>query len=148
MEAVTSTDLRAEPDRWPEITSAALAVGVVAIAGIPFSNGHQTLGALDLYDTVPRQWSDTDLARARVLADMATSYIVNASQLQQERRTTEQLRQALDNRVVIEQAKGILANYHGIPVNKAFELLRAHARTHSATIRSVADAIVNLGLRF
>src|SRR4051812_20457497 len=82
MEAVISTDLRAEPDRWPEVPSPALAAGVVSIAGIPFRNGPQTLGALDLYDAVPRQWSYTDLARARVLADMATSYLLNASQLQ------------------------------------------------------------------
>jgi GAF domain-containing protein len=147
MDVITVTDLRAEPDRWPEVASAALGAGVVAIAGIPFSNGHQTLGALNLYDTVPRQWSDTDVAHARVLADMATSYVVNASHLQQERRTNEQLQQALNNRVVIEQAKGILANHHGITVNQAFERLRAHARNHNATIRAVADAIVNLDLR-
>jgi AmiR/NasT family two-component response regulator len=78
---------------------------------------------------------------------MATSYVVNASHLHQERRTNEQLQQALNNRVVIEQAKGILANHHGITVNQAFERLRAHARNHNATIRAVADAIVNLDLR-
>lgn len=147
METVAVADLHAELDRWPEVTSAALAAGVVAIAGIPFSDGRQALGALNLYDVEVRQWSDTDLADARVLADMATSYVVNASQLQRERRTNEQLQQALENKAVIEQAKGILAAHHGISVDQAFARLRAHARSHNVTIRSVADAVVNLGLR-
>lgn len=147
MEIVTIADLGGESDRWPEVTRAARAVGVVAIAGIPFSVGDQALGALNLYDVVPRRWSATDLAHARVFADMATSYVVNASQLQKERRTNEQLQQALDNRVIIEQAKGILAAYHGITVNQAFERLRNHARSHNATIRDTADAIVHHDLR-
>ena len=146
-EPVTVSDLRTEPVRWPLVSPVALAAGVVAVAGIPFSDGRLQLGALNLYDTVPRQWSRTDLERARVLADMATSYVVNASQLEQERRTNEQLRQALDNTKVIEQAKGILAAHHGISVTQAFERLRAHARSHNATIRAVADAVVSLDLR-
>ena len=146
-ETVTVADVRVEPDRWPGVSSAAASVGLVAMAGIPFSTGHTTLGALNLYDVEPRQWSEADLARARVLADMATGYVVNASQLQKERRTNEQLQQAVENRLVIEQAKGILAAHHGISVNQAFERLRAHARNHNATIRAVADAIVNLDLR-
>lgn len=147
MDVVTVTDLRAEPDRWPEVNRAARASGIFAVAGIPFSSGHKILGALNLYDTSPRQWSDTDLAQAGVLADMATSYVVHASQLQRERRTNEQLQQALDSRVVIEQAKGILANHHGVTVDQAFDRLRAHARSNNAPIRAVADAIINLDLR-
>lgn len=146
-QSVTVADVRADPDRWAAVSSSAAAVGVAAMAGIPFSTGHTTLGALNLYDVEPRQWSEADLARARVLADMATGYVVNASQLQQERRTNEQLQQALANRLVIEQAKGVLAAHHGISVSQAFDRLRAHARRHNATIRAVADAVVNLDLR-
>ena len=146
-ESVTVSDLRADSSRWPEVGRAALAAGVVAVAGIPFSDGRQTLGALNLYDSQPRQWSEAELGRAQVLADMATSYVVNASQLQKERRTNEQLQQALENTKVIEQAKGVLAAHHGISVSQAFERLRTHARAHNATIRAVADAVVNLDLR-
>lgn len=146
-ETVTVPDLRADSGRWPEMGRAALAAGVIAVAGIPFSDGRQTLGALNLYDTQPRQWSNADLERARVLADMATSYVVNASQLQKERRTNAHLREALENTKVIEQAKGIIAAHHGSSVTQAFNRLRTHARSHNATIRGVADAVVNLDLR-
>jgi GAF domain-containing protein len=146
-EPVTVSDLRGEPERWPELRIAALEAGVVALAGIPCHDGHQALGALNLYDTAVHRWSAAELERAQVLADMATGYLVNASRLQQARRVNEQLQRALDNRVVIEQAKGILAAHDGISVDRAFDRLRAYARSHRATIRAVADAVVNLGLR-
>jgi len=78
---------------------------------------------------------------------MATAYVAHASALQQSRRLTEQLQEALDTRIVIEQAKGMLAAERKISVDDAFEVLRAHARPHHASLRSVADAVVNLGLR-
>lgn len=107
----------------------------------------RALGALNLYADQPRQWSDDDLAAARVLADMATSYIVNASELERAQRTAEQLQEALDSRIVIEQAKGILAADGRLEMDQAYQVLRRHARNHSASLRSVAEAVVNLGLR-
>ncbi len=91
--------------------------------------------------------TDEDTAAARVLADIATSYIVNASELEQAHRTAEQLQDALDSRIVIEQAKGILAADGVVSMDEAFALLRRHARSHTASLRSVAEAVVNLGLR-
>ena len=67
--------------------------------------------------------------------------------LDQERRTTEQLQRALDTRVVIEQAKGILAAHHGVTVDVAFEALRKHARNSNSGLHAVAVAVVNDGLR-
>lgn len=144
---VASADLHAEPERWPEVGEIALALGVVAVAGIPLNAGGEAIGSLDLFHTEPRHWSEVDLARAQVFADMATGYIIHASQLRHERRTNEQLQRALDNRVVIEQAKGILSARHGISVEQAWVLLRDHARRRNATSRSVAEAVVKLGLR-
>jgi GAF domain-containing protein len=146
-EAVTITDLRQGPHGWDHYEQAARDIGVVAIAGIPMRCGGQSIGALDLYSTIPRKWSGDDLASARILADMATSYVIHASELDRQRRLNEQLRKALDSRIVIEQAKGILAAERQVTINAAFELLRRHARSHSAPLRSVADAVVNLGMR-
>jgi len=67
--------------------------------------------------------------------------------VEEQRRTAEQLQEALDNRVVIEQAKGFVAATHGIGVDAAFTCLRDYARAHNATVREVAAAVVNLGLR-
>jgi AmiR/NasT family two-component response regulator len=84
---------------------------------------------------------------ARVLGDMAASYVANASDLEQSRRTTEQLREALESRIIIEQAKGMLASEYRISVDQAFVVLRDHSRRHGASLRGVAEAVVTLGLR-
>lgn len=60
---------------------------------------------------------------------------------------TRQLQTALSTRVVIEQAKGMVAQAHGVGVDRAFEMIRRHARAHNARLHDVADAVVNLGLR-
>ena len=133
--------------RWPRFAEQARAVGFASVAGIPMRADGQALGVVDLYHTSAREWSEADVQIARVLADMATSYVVTASELERQRRTTEQLERALESRVVIEQAKGILAAERRISVDAAFELLRGHARSHNADLRSTAEAVVRLGLR-
>jgi hypothetical protein len=107
----------------------------------------QNIVALDLYSVTPRRWSADDLASARILADMAGSYVIHASELDRQCRLNKQLREALDSRIGIEQAKGILAAERQITVDAAFEVLRRHARSHSATLRSVAEAVVSLDMR-
>jgi GAF domain-containing protein len=146
-ETVAVSDLRRSSHGWDRYERAARKVGVVAIAGIPMKYDNQRIGALDLYSTSPREWSDDDLESARILADIATSYVVHASELDRQRRLIEQLREALDSRIVIEQAKGILSAERQISVDAAFELLRRHARSNAASLRSVAEAVVRLGLR-
>lgn len=137
------------PDRWGSFGPAVLEAGFVAVAAIPMHVDHTTVGALNLYDRRARQRSDDDLALAlaRVLAAMAASYIINASELEQARRTAEQLQEALDSRILIEQAKGILAADGTLGMDQAYRVLRRHARSHNASLRAVAEAVVNLGLR-
>ena len=101
---------------------------------------------LNLYDDEPRQWDADDLRAAEVLAAMAAALIVNADRLDRARSTAQQLQRALDSRIVIEQAKGMLAARSGITVDEAFERLRSHARSHQASLRSVAEAIVEFRL--
>jgi GAF domain-containing protein len=140
-------DLTAEPQRWPALTEAATAAGLVAVAGIPMRLNGTKLGVLDLYDSTRRDWTDEDVNLAGLLAAMATAYVANAHRLNEVRQTAEQLQEALDSRVIIEQAKGVLAGERGISVDKAFELLRSHARKHQVSLRSVADGVVNLRLK-
>jgi GAF domain-containing protein len=146
-ESVSVPDVRLSGHMWPEFAEAARRVGVAGVAGIPMRLADQTVGALDLYAAEPREWSDTDLSVAGVLADAATSYIVNASSLRQQQQLNEQLQQALDSRIIIEQAKGITAQHDDITVEAAYERMRRHARDHNGTLRMVAEAIVNVGLR-
>jgi GAF domain-containing protein len=136
-----------EASRWEQYRAAALNAGFRGVAAIPMRVDGHLLGALNIYAAEARDWPEDDLAAAQVLADMATSYIINASELAQAQRTAEQLSEALESRVVIEQAKGLVAADFKVSLDQAFETIRRHARQHSASVRSVAEAVVNLGLR-
>ncbi len=113
---------------WAEFVENARAAGFAAVAGIPMRLDDEVLGAVNVYSAEPRPWSDDDIATAQVLADMATIYLVNASELEKSRRTTEQLQEALQTRIVIEQAKGILSAERKMSMDKAFETLRMPLR--------------------
>ena len=106
----------------------------------------QIIGALNLYAYRPRVWSDEEIAVAGVLANVATSYVVNASKLRQQEQLTEQLQHALESRVIIEQAKGITAQQNSVTIDQAYQLMRGHARKNNASLRLVAEAIVAVGL--
>jgi GAF domain-containing protein len=143
---VRVTDVRLESARWPEFSAAATRLVVAGVAGIPMRLADQIIGAVNLYSHEPRQWSDGDVAVAGVLADVATSYVVNASKLRQQEQLSEQLQEALESRVVIEQAKGITAQQNAVTIDAAYQLMRRHARNNNASLRVVAEAIVAVGL--
>jgi GAF domain-containing protein len=145
-EAVLVRDLT-ESTEWPKLADAALRAGLVSVAGIPMMFDGRAVGSLDIYDDHVRDWTDQDTAAARVLADIATGYLVHASELDQARRVNEQLEAALRSRMIIEQAKGVLAGERNITVDQAFAVLRKHARSRNAPIHAIAKAVVELGLR-
>ena len=146
-EVVRVTDVRQESTRWPEFSAIATRLSVAGVAGIPMRLDDQIIGALNLYSPEPRQWSDVDIAVAGVLADVATSYVVNASKLRQQEQLSEQLQEALESRIVIEQAKGITAYKNAVTIDQAYRLMRRHARNNNASLRMVAEAIVSVGLQ-
>jgi GAF domain-containing protein len=146
-EVVRVTDVRQESQRWPLFATAATRLGVAGVAGIPMRLADEIIGALNLYSPEPREWSDGDIAVAAVLADVATSYVVNASKLRQQEQLSEQLQEALESRVVIEQAKGITAYKNAVSVDQAYQRMRGHARSNNASLRMVAEAIVAVGLQ-
>jgi GAF domain-containing protein len=146
-EVVRVTDVREESARWPEFSASAARLPIAGVAAIPMRLADQLIGSLNLYSADPREWSDQDIGVAGMLADVATSYMVNASKLRQQEQLSEQLQQALESRVVIEQAKGITAQQNSITIDEAYERIRRHARTNNASLRAVAEAIVSVGLR-
>lgn len=103
----------------------------------------------------PSGWAWAEMVVTDMLHDPSARYVVcnlrNVTDRHDDReqlvRLTEQLQTALTTRVVIEQAKGILAERHGVGVDQAFETLRQHSRSHNARIHDVAAAVVNLGLQ-
>jgi GAF domain-containing protein len=146
-EVIAIARLRDEAERWPEYCTLAERIGVSAVAGIPMGLQGTTVGVLNMYADGEHEWTEDDLAAASLMADMATGYLINASKHHQQEQLTEQLQHALDSRVVIEQAKGIVSATSGASIEEAFRQIRSHARGQNATLRSVAEAIVEGRLR-
>jgi hypothetical protein len=116
------------------------------VAGMLMLLDDQIIGALNLYSP-SRATSRLRTSRSPGLANAATSYVVNASRLRQQEQHSEQLQQALEARMIIEQATGITAQQHTISVDQAYQLMRGHARNNNASLRGVAEAIIAVGLQ-
>jgi AmiR/NasT family two-component response regulator len=101
------------------------------------------IGALNVYHREPREWPADDMADAQLVADMATGYIINAFTLRRGVQLADNLTHALESRVVIEQAKGVVAERHHIATDVAFERLRTHARSHRLRIHDAARDVVS-----
>ena len=145
--AVLVADIREQAGRWPHVALVASRTGIVAIGAVPLVLDDLGVGTLDLYDTAPRAWTDEEAEVADLLAALVAAYLANTSRLDRARQVADQLQEALDSRVTIEQAKGLVAGERGISLDEAFHVLRAHARNRSASLRDVAQAVVDLGLR-
>lgn len=141
---VTVADIAAEDasERWPDYVIVAKTAGIQAVAGIPMLAEGRAIGAINLYDGQPRTWSQEDLRVAMIFANIATGYLTHASAARQHERTAEQLQQALNTRLIIEQAKGVIAVKREITVDDAFQTLRKYARDHGARIHDVSRAVV------
>jgi GAF domain-containing protein len=141
---VTVPDIAAEDasERWPDYVTAAKTAEIQAVAGIPMLAEGEAIGAVNLYDSQPRDWSAEDVRVAMILANIATGYLTHASAARQHQRTSEQLQQALNTRLIIEQAKGVLANKRETTVDEAFQTLRQYSRDHRVRIHDVSRAVV------
>jgi GAF domain-containing protein len=143
---VSAADL-AKDVRWPLYAGEARRAGVRAVAAFPLRVGDEPIGALTVMDDEPHDWQPAEVTAAEVLLDLAGGYVARESELDRVRRTAAQLQEALESRVDIEQAKGVLVGELGCTVDQAYLLLRDHARRNNVTLRSVARAVVHLGLR-
>lgn len=132
---------------WPEYRDTALELGLKAAVGYPLSYQDTRLGALNIYADERRQWSEDDLDVLGVFADMATAFLVRNAELAESRDLATQLEGALDSRVLIEQAKGVLANEYGITVDAAFDRLRRYSQDQNIKLTDVCEAVVEQGLR-
>jgi GAF domain-containing protein len=131
---------------WPGFRDSAELLEIHSGLGFPLTIGSHRVGSLNIYADAPRTWSEEDLATIAVLADMATAYLVRVSELQEAHELSAQLQGALDSRIIIEQAKGMVANQLSIGVDQAFELIRGYARSHQLQLTALAHTIVNMGL--
>ncbi|WP_229853207.1 ANTAR domain-containing protein [Streptomyces violascens] len=126
--------------RWPRFTPRALAAGITNVAAVPLRTPQHPLGALNLLSTgrVPTR---EDLCLAQVLADAAGVCLQHRQTLLAKDEVICELETALESRIVIEQAKGVLASRLGIDVEEAFVRLRGHARSRQQKLTELAAQI-------
>lgn len=139
---VSCRDLGAEPQRWPRFATAARDCGFVAVHAVPMRLREDILGAMNLFGAVPGTLSPENAAIAQTLADVATIGLLHERALSQRGLVVEQLQGALNSRILIEQAKGVLSERAQISVEEAFVLLRTYARGHSRPLSEVAQAVI------
>jgi GAF domain-containing protein len=139
-EAVTITDADELARRWPAFATAVAGVGYSAVYALPMRLRRDTIGALNIFSTEPL--TDADLRLAQALADVATIGILQQRTVARASILAEQLQLALNTRISVEQAKGVLAEYGGVDMGTAFEALRAFARETRAKLSTVAQQIV------
>lgn len=138
---VASTDLNEDRNRWPRFAPEALDAGLHAAWAIPLRLRDSTIGSLNLLRSEIGTLSDADLTAAQALADVATVGLIHQRVAEDARHLSEQLQSALDSRVVIEQAKGVLAEHHAMSMDSSFAALRAYARRTNQRLTDVAAAV-------
>ncbi|SCL27360.1 GAF and ANTAR domain-containing protein [Micromonospora inyonensis] len=129
--------------RWPRFTAAAAEVGFAAVHALPMRLRSEVIGALSLFDVQPGALDEGRLRVGQALADVATIGLLQQRAIHQRDILTEQLQTALTSRVLIEQAKGVLAERLQVDVGAAFTLLRAEARSRNRRLSDLARAIVD-----
>jgi GAF domain-containing protein len=139
---VARIDLRGAEERWPSFAPRALEAGFRSVYGFPLRLRGDVIGALNMFRKEPGAFDGPEVLAGRAMADVATIGIMQERIVRESRLRTEQLQRALDSRVIIEQAKGTLAERLDVTPADAFERLRAHARSHRRAITDVAREVV------
>lgn len=139
-----TVDLR-EPEatrRWPEFTPQARAMSFVVVQALPMRLRGETIGALNLFHTAESRLSEKDTALGQALADIATITILQRRALSSSELLAEQLQTALNERIVIEQVKGLLAERGGLDVDEAFAVLRDFCRSSRLPLTRTARELL------
>jgi transcriptional regulator with GAF, ATPase, and Fis domain len=143
-ERVAVADLRhAASRRWPMFTSRALAAGVMAVCAFPMRLRDTRVGALNVFQAAPGELDEAGVQAGQALTDVATIAILQARAVQDAARLAGQLEHALHSRVVIEQAKGILAERLGVDPDQAFARLRRYGRLRGLRLTDLARQVVD-----
>ncbi len=139
---VAAADLSAEAHRWPRFAAAAQEAGFAAVQALPMRLRDQVIGALNLFRAEPGGFDAADVRIGQALADVATISLLHERGVRQSDTLNEQLQTALNSRVIIEQAKGKLAERLDLDMQQAFALLRDYARDRNRRLADVALGFV------
>jgi GAF domain-containing protein len=140
--AVSCADLLEDQARWPRFVPAAMAAGFRSVAALPLRLREHVIGGLNLFGSGVGPVSPDDRRLAQALADVATIGILQRRSAHRSTMVAEQLQHALNSRIVIEQAKGVLAERNSVSMDTAFATLRRYARNHNLKLTDVALNVV------
>lgn len=140
--AVTHDDLSTASVRWPKFAPEAISNGFHSVHALPMRLRGAVVGALNLFQTEMEGIDSEGVRAAQALADIATIAILQYRATLEFNEVMNQLNTALNTRVVIEQAKGIVAEHNKLDMEHAFAALRGHARSHNLRLADVAVAVV------
>lgn len=141
-QVVSVADLDQAADRWPAFAADARRSGYASLHAIPMRLRQATIGSLNLFRDRIGELNEPDAIAARTLTDIATISILQQRLVEESTIAQAQLQRALDSRVVIEQAKGYIAQSHGLDMDAAFQRLRSHARFTRTRLSDIAAEIV------
>lgn len=139
---VLVADVSAAAERWPGFVPVALEHGIRSVHTVPLRLRDQVLGALGLFGSSPGELDERDLRLVQALADVATIAITQDRVATDGDGINEQLQTALDTRVILEQAKGVLAQSGGLTMAEAYAALVRYARDQNLKMAHVARALV------
>lgn len=140
---VTVGDIVVSGERWPAFREEALRQGFKSVHCTPMRLRGQVLGAMNLFSTEVGELGPDDVAVAQALADVATIGLLQERSIRESKIVAAQLQHALNSRVIIEQAKGVVSENAGLSMGDAFSALRQYARSNNLTLGTVALAVVD-----
>lgn len=140
---VVNEDLGLRGDRWPQFSPAARAIGFQSSHAVPMRLRGAVIGALNLFRADAGPLGPGDVVVAQALADVATIAILQHRAARQAQDVNEQMQLALTSRIVIEQAKGMIAERLGIDMDRAFSRLRGYARHNNLRLAAVAQDVID-----
>jgi GAF domain-containing protein len=145
-EPVAAGDL-ATDDRWPSFGPAAAGGGLLAVLASPIPYSDHAVGVVAVFAGEAHQWAEAEREAIVAFTELVALLVLNAMQAAERGKLAGELQVALDSRVVIEQAKGVLVGRHGITTRQAFERLRRQARDQRRPLSEVARAVVSAAER-
>jgi GAF domain-containing protein len=140
---VVNADLEHATDRWPRFAPRAVAAGFRSVHAFPLRLRAERIGAMNVFSAnVGGRLADTDVEIVQALADVASIGLLQERAISRGELLTEQLQGALNSRIIIEQAKGAVAQARGVTVDEAFTLIRGYSRNHNRRLGEVAQNII------
>ena len=141
-EPIVNLDIEEVAHRWPNFGALAKEAGFRATHAIPMRLRDETIGALNLYCNQKVELTEMDVALGRAMADIATIGLLQERAIKEHELLSEQLQSALNSRVLVEQAKGVLAERASLGIDEAFESMRSYSRRTRTPLTDVARAVI------